>query len=207
MTKIRKQKLADHLCLIHFKKKKINEFVLNCYNQGQSPNIYTLVDMIFNAFSIYFDYRAIYNYIRNSTSMKTVLAPIYESVRADVKLEGIITYYKRLDLIMMKNQVPPSFIFNVDESGFIDFVDMRDEIVIDPINSTDGTVKSAERNPKGATMAGAISLDGSTLTPLIVTTNKRYVKELLADGYDEPKRSSNLSKKMIHQLKKFQRLD
>lgn len=127
--------------------------------------------------------------------MKTVLVPIYESVRADVKLEGIITYYKRLDLIMMKNQVPPSFIFNVDESGFIDFVDMRDEIVIDPINSTDGTVKSAERNPKGATMVGAISLDGSTLTPLIVTTNKRYVKELLADGYDKPKRSSNLSKK------------
>ena len=186
MTKNKRTKAGRPPLFDSFQDKTISEYVSNCYIQGQSPNIYSLIDMIFNTFSIYLDYHSIYNYIRNSSCMKTVLAPVYESVRAEVKLEDIKIYYERLDLIMTINQVPPSFVFNVDESGFIDFVDMRDEIVVVPIDAHDGTVKSADRNSKRATMVGAISLDGSTLTPLIVVTNKRYEKELLADGYDEP---------------------
>lgn len=97
--------------------------------------------------------------------MKAVIAPVYESSRADVKLESIEIYYQRLDLILTSNQVTPSFVFNVGESGFVDFVDMRDEIVVVPIDAPDWTVKSAERNSKRVTMVGAISLDGTALTP------------------------------------------
>lgn len=84
--------------------------------------------------------------------MKTVLTPVYEPICAGVKLEDIKTYNERLDLIMRINQVPPAFVFNIDESGFIDLVDMKNEIVVVPIDTADGTVKSADRNSKRATM-------------------------------------------------------
>lgn len=62
---------------------------------------------------------------------------------------------------------------------------MRDELVIVPFDAPDGTVKSAERSSKRAIMVGTISLDGTTLTPLIILTNKRIEKQLLMTGNDK----------------------
>lgn len=81
--------------------------------------------------------------------------------------------------------VPPAFVFNVDESGFIDYIDMHDEIVIVPFNAPPGTVKSAERNSKRSTMIGTISIDGTKLKPYIVLTNKTWEKELIINGYGD----------------------
>ena len=117
--------------------------------------------------------------------MKTVLAPVYESKRAEVELDDIAIYYEQLDMVFVSNKVPPAFVFNVDESGFVDFVDMRDEIVIVPIDAPDGTVKGADRNSKRATMVGCISLDGTVLIPCVVIPSKRYEKELIINGYGE----------------------
>ena len=161
------------------------DYIYNCYIEKQSPNFYTLSDMIFCKFNIYLDYHSIYNFIRNSSSMKTVLAPVYESTRADVDLNDLIIYYEKLDNILLTNKIHPTFVFNVDESGFIDFIDMRNEIVIVPIYAVDGTVIGAERNSKRSTMVGAIALDGTRLMPMIVLANKRYDKELTINGYGD----------------------
>ena len=47
--------------------------------------------------------------------MKTVLAPVYESTRADVDLNDLIIYYEKLDNILLTNKIHPTFVFNVDE--------------------------------------------------------------------------------------------
>lgn len=91
------------------------DYIYNCYIEKQSPNFYTLSDMIFCKFNIYLDYHSIYNFIRNSSSMKTVLAPVYESTRADVDLNDLIIYYEKLDNILLTNKIHPTFVFNVDE--------------------------------------------------------------------------------------------
>lgn len=57
-------------------------------------------------------------------------------------------HYQFLDSIFVVKQISPQFVFNVDESGFVDFVDMRDELVILPLDALDGNVKSANRNSK-----------------------------------------------------------
>lgn len=94
-------------------------------------------------------------------------------------------YYQFLDRTFVAKQIIPQFVFNVDESGFVDFVDMHDELVIIPFDASDDTVKSAERNFILATMVGTISLDGTTLTPLIVLTNKRIQMQLLMTRYGQ----------------------
>ncbi len=169
--------------LDEFQSQSLCEYISFCYGQKQSPSIFTLSDFIYNKFQLYLAYHSIYNYVQNSKSLKTVLAPVYESVRAEVELDDIKEYYQQLDHTFICEKIPPSFVFNIDESGFIDFIDMRDEIVVVPVNAPEGTVKGAERNSKRATMIGGIALDGTKLTPCIVLANKRCEKELIINGY------------------------
>lgn len=84
-----------------------------------------------------------------------------------------------MDQTFVSEQFLPPFIFNIDETGFIDFIDRRDEIVVFLIDVIDGTVKGAEMNSsnsKRATMIGGIASDRSILIPCIVLSNKRCEK-------------------------------
>ena len=181
MKKVRKHLVGRPPLLNEIQDSFLIEYVSNSYIQKQSPNLYTLIDVFFNKFDIFLNYHSVHN----SKKMKTVLAPVYESKRAEVELDDIAIYYEQLDMVFFCNKVPPAFVFNVDESGFVGFVDMRDEIVIVPIDAPDGTVKGADRNSKRATMVGCISLDGTVLMPCVVIPSKRYEKELIINGYGE----------------------
>ena len=163
----------------------IINFVNQCYEDHASPNFYTLIDMIYNKSNILFSYNTLYKIVQESKLMKTVMAPVFESSRAEVELSVILEYYESLNSLFTSLNVPPAFVFNVDESGFIDYIDMHDEIVIVPFNAPPGTVKSAERNSKRSTMIGTISIDGTKLKPYIVLTNKTCEKELIINGYGD----------------------
>ena len=47
-------------------------------------------------------------------------------------------------------------------------------------------------------MVGAITLDGTVLTPCILLSNKRCKKELIANGYSEPNVLTIYQKKVLY---------
>lgn len=118
------------------------------------------------------------------------MTPILEKSRAEVELSVILEYYESLNSLFTSLNVLTAFVFNVYESGFIDYIDMNEKIAIVPFNAPPGTVKSGERSSKRSTMIGAISIDGTKLKPYIVLTNKTCEKELIINGY----RDSNVLK-------------
>ena len=87
--------------------------------------------------------------------------------------------------VFKATNVPPCFVLNVDESGFIDFVDIKKHIVVLPADAPEDYVFSIDRNYKRTTMVGCISLDGTRLKPLVVVPNKRIEKALILEGYGE----------------------
>lgn len=163
----------------------IIDYIFQCYDENNPPNLFSLIDIIFNKFNVLYSYNTLYKQIQESKQIKTVLAPVYDSTRADVQLDDIKQYYIDLNHIFQQTNVPPSFIINVDESGFVDFVDERNEIVIVPIEAPEGTVKSVNRSSKRSTMIGAISLDGTRLKPCVILTGKRSEKQIIIDGYGD----------------------
>lgn len=81
--------------------------------------------------------------------------------------------------------IPPEFCFNADESCFIDFVDIKKQSVIVPIDAPDDMVRGTCRSTKRASLIGTICMYGSNFKPLIVVPNKRIKKELILAGHSE----------------------
>ena len=86
---------------------------------------------------------------------------------------------------MTELNIPPEFCFNVNESGFVDFVDRKKETVIVLFDTPVDMVLGCKRSNKRATMIGAICMDGSKLKPLIIIPNKRIEKDSKLNGYGE----------------------
>lgn len=155
------------------------------YDQNIPPDIDMLVDMIFDKFSLSIKYDTLYRIIKDSKLMKTFEAPVMESIRAEVPLEVIELHYSILNNVFNANNVPPCFVFNVDESGFMDFIDIKKHTIVLPIDAPEDYVLCVDRNYKKTSMIGCISLDGTKLKPLVVVENKRIEKALILEGYGE----------------------
>lgn len=100
-------------------------------------------------------------------------------------MEVIELHYSILDNVLNANNVPPCFVFNVDESGFMDFIDIKKHTIVLPINAPKDYVLSVDRNYKRTSMIWCISLDGTKLKPLVVVENKRIEKAQILEGYGE----------------------
>ncbi len=88
------------------------------------------------------------------------MTPILERSCAEVELSVILEYYESLNSLFTSLNVLTAFVFNVYESGFIDYIDMNEKIAIVPFNAPPGTVKGAERSSKRSTMIGQFQLMG-----------------------------------------------
>ena len=155
------------------------------YSQNRPPDIDMLVDIIFEKFTISILPDTLYRLIKRSKNIKLFEAPVMESKRADVPLEVIKEHYIQLNNVFKTTKVPPCFVFNVDESGFLDFVDIKKHTVILPVDAPNDFVLSVDRTYKRTTMIGCISLDGTKLKPFVIVPNKRVEKTLLLEGYNE----------------------
>ena len=151
---------------------------------AKKPTCYNaLIDFIFNKFAKVISNDALWHIIHRSESFKTIKGHPMESTRAEVPLDIIEEHYKRLSSVL-NEEIPPQFFFNVDESGFQDFVDARDIILIVPNECPDEELcYSVNRNMKRATMIGCIAADGTALKPFVISPNKTVEKELRTLGY------------------------
>lgn len=122
--------------------KKLPENIKMILKENVPPDIDMLVDIIFDMFSISIKYDTLYRIIRDSKLIKTFEAPVMESTRAEVPLEVIEQHYTILNNVFKATNVPPCFVLNVDESGFIDFVDVKKHTVVLPADAPEDYVLS-----------------------------------------------------------------
>lgn len=157
----------------------------NLYELKKYPDIDDLIDLIYEKFGISILYDTLYRNLRSLKSVKILEIPIMDSTRAEIPLRIIQKHYADLNSIFETYNIPPEFCFNVDESGFIDFVDIKTKTVVIPVEAPDDLVIGTDRNAKRITLIGTISLDGTKLKPMIIVPNKRIEKQLLINGYGQ----------------------
>ena len=161
-------------------------YVVECYQKHSSPNIGHLIDFVFNNFNISISSRTLKDSLHRTSRFKRVIGQPIESVRADVELQIILDYYERLDSFLQCEIIPPQFFFNLDESGFQEFCDARNQTVFVPIEAQEERVfYSTDRTTKRSTLIGCIAADGTALKPCVVTPNKSVEKALQLQGYNE----------------------
>lgn len=72
--------------------------------------------------------------------------------------------------MLKEENIPPSFVYSVDESGFQEFVDSINQTVIVPADFGDEYFYYAEnRTTKRVSIIGYICLDESALMPCIIS--------------------------------------
>ena len=161
------------------------QYIKDSYDANDYREIEDIAEFIYLSFDISIQYDTLYRLIIHSKFTKIADATIMESVRADIPLETIRMHYARLKSVLETYQIPPEFVFNIDEIGFIDFIDMKKRHVVVPEYAPEKLVLSVNRATKRVTMIGGIALDGTKLRPLIILPNKRIDKELIQNGYGQ----------------------
>lgn len=110
------------------------------YSQNRPLDIDMQVDIIYETFTESILPNSLYRLIKRSQNIKLFKAPVMESTRADVPLEVIEEHYIHLNNVFETTKVPPCFVFNVDEPGFLDFLDIKKHTVILPVKAPDDYV-------------------------------------------------------------------
>ena len=164
----------------------INNHVRKRLSTSDSPDLHSLQNWIYRKFSISVSTNTILRIIQNSETMKICSGIPLEELRAKVPLETIRLHYDNLSSYLKCANIPPQFVFNVDESGFQSFVDAVSIPVVVPADYPNDTVPfSVVRNGKRASLIGCISADGSALRPTVVVPRKRIAANLKYYGYTE----------------------
>lgn len=78
-----------------------------------------------------------------------------------------------------QHNIPPGFVFNVDKSGFQKWADKKRKAIIAPSEIPDEEILiPVDRQSRRYTLEACISLYGSYLKPLIITSRKTINKDL-----------------------------
>lgn len=164
----------------------IYEYVSKKTDGSKSPDLPKLQNWIYKRFNVDITKKTLSQVIKRSPTMKICIGIPMEQVRAEVPIEIIIDHYDKLEKYLEALNIPPAFMFNVDESGFHEFVDAIKTRVVVPIECTEEqVVVSVNRNSKRASMIGCIAADGTALKPMIVTPRKRIALNLKYHGYTD----------------------
>jgi hypothetical protein len=120
--------------------------------------------------------------IRRTDASKTISGISIESKRCALPVEVIEDHSNRLPQKIAN--VPASFIFNIDESGFREFVDANEIQVVVPASfPLDSVTVPVNRSGTRSTMVAAISADISYLTPMVIVQRKMYEIDLCDSGF------------------------
>ena len=164
----------------------IEAFVHDSFASNQPADYASLTDFIFDKFQKSISIDTLAHILKRSEAIKIIKGIPLESVRAEVPFNIIKDYYERLSLMLESEDIPPAFYFNVDETGFHDYVDAREKKLIVPASySSDTKCFSVSRSSKRATLVACIALDGTSLKPLVISPNKTIEEKLNAKGYHD----------------------
>ena len=164
------------------------EFIKNIIRDNflnNSPVTYDfLLDAIQYRFSISLKPDTLRHICRGIDEVKTVRGIPMEQQRVSASNDDIMKYYDLLNAMIQ--QIPGSFIFNVDESGCCDWTDAHEVKVLVPQWYEDSNIKiPVDRNSMRATIVGCIAADGTCMKPLVLLPRKTIDSDLILYGYND----------------------
>ena len=144
------------------------EKVIQYYHDNHQYTKYDeIAEFIFERFSISIDIESCRKYIQNNCHFDTAIGVPLDRNRLNGSEDDIDIYYDLLEADVTR--VNPSFIYNLDEVGFQDFVDSKSVTVIVPENFPSEKVNiSCDRNEKRCSALVSISLDGENVPPTLI---------------------------------------
>ena len=161
-------------------------FIKTSFDEKRPADYADLVNFAFKNFNVAISTDSMAHIIRRTPKLKAIVGHPMEAARNDVDVSIIITHYEKLDAILISERVPPQFFFNVDESGFQEFVNAHDTIVVVPSDYNDDEITfSVNREGKRASMIGCIAMDGTALKPLVISPNKTIETAMIKAGYND----------------------
>ena len=164
--------------------RQIYEKIIEGYENHDPMTFNDLVSFIGNEYAKYPEIGTLRSLVHRIEGLKTIIGIPMEKERVMVTNESISKHLFDLSLII--DNIPSSLVFNIDESGFQEFVDHTECTVIVPIEYEHSKINiPITRKERRATLLGAISCDGSRLKPLIIISRKTYESELILNGYTE----------------------
>ena len=163
----------------------LKRHIIDSLQKQQPQNYQRLVDFIFDQFEKTVSVNSLAHVLKR-VGFKTVIGHPMEATRAEVPLKVIQEHYEKMKTLLLNEDVPAAFFFNVDESGFQEFADATDQVFIVPDSyEKNDLVYPVDRDSKRASMIGCIAMDGSALKPFVISYNKSVETQLLAAGYNE----------------------
>ena len=162
----------------------LKNYISEQYHSRKVPNIPMLQSYIVENFQKDVSSDTLLHMIRRNTLAKTCTGIPMEKTRCEADLDEIVQFYEDLSLFFAKNNVPDSFCFNVDESGFQPWADATNELVVIPVDANEKEIFfPIDRTTKRSSLVSAIAADGTYLGPLLIIPRKTIEKEMLACGY------------------------
>jgi hypothetical protein len=147
------------------------EHITQDFEQGRPVCYDTILDWLYyeHQFTILPD--TLRHLIRRADAFKTISGIPIELKRCALPAEVIEGDFNCLAQNIAN--VPASFIFNIHESGFQEFVDTHKIQVVVPVSFLYYSVKvPVNRSEKRSTILAALSADGSDLTSVVVVQRK-----------------------------------
>jgi hypothetical protein len=114
--------------------------------------------------------------------VKPVAGRPMEEERIQVDTKEILLFFRRLATAI--DSVPRRFVFNVDETGCMDYSDRREITVVVPASYDGRSIPiPVSRHTKRSTLPGCIAADGYRMKPFIILARKRMEAEVAIAGY------------------------
>ena len=157
---------------------EVFNFLRDLLCAGKYPTIFDIQQKICEMFGKIVSLRTINRIIDESGQFKTIKGIPMDEHRVQINDEYIQNYFDRLSEAV--NGVPVSLVYNIDEAGQDDYVDMHAYNVVVPLTVKTRTVYvPVRRETKRSTLLHCICADGTYTKPLLIIPRKTVDSVLL----------------------------
>ena len=152
------------------------EELKRCEEKSDYPAVHDIISFIYTNFDKVVSRTTVVRIVTQKIKgYKLIKSSPIEIGRWEVQYNDIVNFYH--DLESKITHIPTGFVFNLDESGEIDYVDAHDIHVFVP-DAIDRYEYPIDRSAKRISLLHCIATDGTSCTPLIVIPRKTVDNEV-----------------------------
>jgi hypothetical protein len=157
------------------------EHITQEFEQGRYVCYDTILDRLYCEHHLTVLSDTLRHLIHRTDAFKTISGIPIESKHCSLTVEVIEDQFNRL--AQNNANVPASFIFDIDESGFHEFMDVHEvQVVVLASFPHDSVTIPVNRTEKRSAVLAAISAEGSYLTQVVIVQWKMYEIDLCESG-------------------------
>ena len=158
----------------------VTDFIRQRCASHDPASVCDVLNFIWERFEISVIPDTLRRWLNTRTDFKTARSRPMEDRRLQASIAEIGAYFDRLAEAI--RGVPSALIFNLDESGFQRFVDLKHSTIVVPRDQATA-FHAVSRQEKRATFLLTVAADGSALKPLLIVPRVTIEAELVIAGY------------------------